>query len=397
VNTPLSDARASSRFPVPGGRERTYFAPAGRDSPDEFRRRTAVIHAAPLLGQVLEAIPAMVMVLNMRRQIVVANSALLTVLRTSLAEVVEKRPGEAVGCIRAQEGPDGCGTARHCATCGAVNAILESQKGEAQVVRECRILVATPSGIASMDLKVTATPFRIADERFIVAVVEDVSQPKRLAVLQRVFFHDVLNTAGCVLGYAQCFRGDGEIDAEVRERLADLADQLIELIQAQRDLMFAESGDLFVQRAPVRTTALLDDLRLEYAKHPAAEGRVIERGTVWDGAIITDRQLLKRVLGNMVKNALEATPAGGKVTLSADDHGDTLALAVHNPGVMPEEVQLQIFQRSFSTKGQSGRGIGTYSMKLLGEQYLGGKVEFTSSPDEGTTFTLTIPKVLNPS
>lgn len=57
-----------------------------------------------------------------------------------------------------------------------------------------------------------------------------------------------------------------------------------------------------------------------------------------------------------------------------------------------EEVQLQLFQRSFSTKGQSGRGIGTYSMKLLSERYLGGKVEFTSREPEGTVFTLTIPK-----
>jgi sensor histidine kinase regulating citrate/malate metabolism len=53
---------------------------------------------------------------------------------------------------------------------------------------------------------------------------------------------------------------------------------------------------------------------------------------------------------------------------------------------MPPEVQLQIFQRSFSTKGK-GRGVGTYSMKLLTERYLGGKLAFTSAAGEGTTFT----------
>jgi signal transduction histidine kinase len=60
---------------------------------------------------------------------------------------------------------------------------------------------------------------------------------------------------------------------------------------------------------------------------------------------------------------------------------------------MAEEVQLQIFQRSFSTKASSGRGIGTHSMKLLGERYLGGRVEFTSRDGEGTTFRITLPKV----
>jgi sensor histidine kinase regulating citrate/malate metabolism len=54
---------------------------------------------------------------------------------------------------------------------------------------------------------------------------------------------------------------------------------------------------------------------------------------------------------------------------------------------MPVDVQLQIFQRSFSTKG-NGRGIGTYSIKLLTEQYLNGKVSFVSNESEGTRFSL---------
>lgn len=57
---------------------------------------------------------------------------------------------------------------------------------------------------------------------------------------------------------------------------------------------------------------------------------------------------------------------------------------------MPDEVKLQIFQRSFSTKGR-GRGIGTYSIKLFTEKYLEGKVSFTSKEGEGTVFTVELP------
>jgi sensor histidine kinase regulating citrate/malate metabolism len=53
-----------------------------------------------------------------------------------------------------------------------------------------------------------------------------------------------------------------------------------------------------------------------------------------------------------------------------------------------------MFQRSFSTKG-SDRGLGTYSMKLLGERYLHGEVEFTTSQEEGTTFRLILPLELH--
>jgi sensor histidine kinase regulating citrate/malate metabolism len=103
--------------------------------------------------------------------------------------------------------------------------------------------------------------------------------------------------------------------------------------------------------------------------------------------------LLRRVLSNMLKNGLEATAPGQTVTLNCSERGQSVAFTVHNREVMSAHVQLQIFQRSFSTKAQTGRGIGTYSIKLLGEQYLGGKVEFTSREPDGTSFVLTIPKI----
>jgi len=57
-----------------------------------------------------------------------------------------------------------------------------------QIVRECRVLVAGASGASPMDLRVTATPITVGGEPFVVAAIEDISQTKRLDVLQRVFF-----------------------------------------------------------------------------------------------------------------------------------------------------------------------------------------------------------------
>lgn len=377
---------------VPG--PATYFAPAERDTAAEIRRKAGLLQGVSMLGEVLDAMPGPVMVLNANRQIVRANQPLLDLLGAALAEVVEKRPGEALGCIRAHEGPNGCGTDPHCVTCGAVNAILESQKADGtKVVRECRILAQSPSGMVALDLSVTTSSFRIGDDLFVLAAVEDISQAKRLAVLQRTFFHDVLNTAGCIRGYAEFLEDEGAGDREVCGRLVPLSEQLIEAIQAHRDLVFAESGDLRVEPAPLRTRRVLEDLRVQYARHAVAEGRTLAWAkNAWDGAVVADRQILLRVLGNMVKNALEATGHGGTATLNCLDLGHEVAFSVHNAGVMPEEVQLQVFQRSFSTKSPKDRGIGTYSMKLFGERYLGGKVAFTSAEPEGTTFTLTIPK-----
>jgi len=371
---------------------KTYFALAGRDTNAEFCHKTAIIERLPLLKHALDAMPNMVMILNDNRQIVLANRQLLNILGSSVSALVEKRPGEAIQCIRAKEGPDGCGTGVHCSTCGAVNAVLDCGKHNAEAVRECRILAQTPTEVVPLDLRVTATPFEVEKEFFVVVAIEDISHEKRVAVLQRTFFHDVLNTAGCIQGYADYLESDSASDPKVCQRLSRLSGQLIEAIQSQRDLLHAESGELKIQLIPLKAGQVLDELRNQYLKHPAAENRSISIGQSWGGTIITDRHLLHRVLGNMVKNALEATSPGGTVTLSCIDDGDSVAFIVNNPEVMPKEVQLQVFQRSFSTKGEAGRGIGTYSMKLFGERYLGGRVDFVSRSSEGTTFRLALPK-----
>jgi signal transduction histidine kinase len=261
-----------------------------------------------------------------------------------------------------------------------------------ETVRECRILVQTPSEVVPLDLRVTASPFEVEDEYFILAAIEDISYEKRVAVLQRSFFHDVLNTAGCIQGYADMLAMDAVSAQEVCEQLTALSGQLIDEIQSQRELLHAESGDLETENAPIRASQVLDELRNQYLNHAVAMERNIIIGETCKGIVITDGRLLKRVLGNMLKNALEATPSQGTVTMSCVDTGDAVTFCVNNSTVMPHDVQIQIFQRSFSTKSEAGRGIGTYSMKLFGERYLGGEVDFVSCESEGTTFRLRLPK-----
>ena len=104
-----------------------------------------------------------------------------------------------------------------------------------------------------------------------------------------------------------------------------------------------------------------------------------------DVVIYTDDSILRRVLQNMLKNALEASQRGGTITAGCRDAGEEVEFWVHNPEAMPEPVRLQVFQRSFSTKG-IGRGLGTYSMRLLSERYLKGTVTFDSGAENGTIF-----------
>ena len=114
-------------------------------------------------------------------------------------------------------------------------------------------------------------------------------------------------------------------------------------------------------------------------------------------SINTDTVLLLRAVGNLVKNALEAAGAGETVTLSAVADVNEVIIKVNNPAIMPASVQLQVFQRSFSTKAKTGRGIGTYSVKLFVETFLGGNTYFRSSEKEGTTFYISLPYHVGPN
>ncbi len=162
-------------------------------------------------------------------------------------------------------------------------------------------------------------------------------------------------------------------------------------ITAQRDLIDAENNELRVRCDYIRSRDLLEEIKSLYDNQPLSKSRRIELSAQnQDIALETDSMLLKRVIGNMVKNALEATDAGEAVTVGCDRAEDTVTFWVHNRQAMPERVRRQIFKRSFSTKG-NGRGIGTYSIKLLGERYLEGHVAFTSGGEQGTRFQITLP------
>ena len=91
---------------------------------------------------------------------------------------------------------------------------------------------------------------------------------------------------------------------------------------------------------------------------------------------------------------MEASSQGEKVVVGCGQtENKYISFWVLNSQFIPPNIQAQIFNRSFSTKGE-GRGIGTYSMKLLTERYLKGKVSFSSFPDKGTIFKVDLPLTL---
>ena len=375
----------------------TYFASAERMTNDGIQVQHKMIGNVAMLDDLLRSLPSITVILNKDRQIVAGNDLLVSAIgigASSIDELLGMRPGEALGCMNAASGPGGCGTSKSCSMCGAVRAILDCQSQHKATTGECRICVEREIGEEAYDYFVKCAPIMFSDgNEYIVFSLIDIASQKRRQVLERVFFHDVLNAAGGLRGMAELLnQGISSADATLLTgRLAGLADSVIAQIDDFRRITQAESGDLQVRISPTDSLSLMSGVVSEYAEHRVAKGKkiVIESRSVVK-THETDSVLLGRVLGNMIKNACEASQVGAAVTVGCEETDGGIKYWVHNPNVMDENVKLQIFQRSFSTKGE-GRGIGTYSMKLLGEKYLKGRVGFSSEQGVGTRFWIIIP------
>lgn len=360
-----------------------------RARPEQLARETQLASRNPIVTALLDALDSVLLVLNERRQIVAFSAGAAGA--AGCEQLSGRRPGEALGCVNAQS-PAGCGAAPACRSCGALRAIAAVQRTGRPAEAEC-LLRSVVGGGSAFEFGVRAAPVDVEGERFIVLSLRDLSAEKRREALEQTFLHDVLNTVAGVRGWAVRLRAPGCDVPRATERLDFLTRQLERELRDHRDLVSAERGTLHVEQLPVACAQLLRDVESAFASQAVGRDRQIVVEAPPEVEVRTDPALLFRVLGNMLRNALEATEPGGTVRLRAElEAGAAVRFSVHNASVMPPDVQERVFVRSFTTKAGRGRGLGTYGMKLIGERHLGGEVAFASSAGAGTTFWIRLPR-----
>jgi len=365
----------------------TKFALGERSKPQQIAKDFETISSHASAGY-FEYFPLPLLVLNNNRQVVFSNKAFMKTLGLDNAEsFLGKRPGEALQCAYATKEKGGCGTSENCRECGALLAILESMSVDAAATHDCQLLQSIGGENHALDLRVHASPFPMDDSKYYVVTIIDISDEKRREAMERVFFHDILNSAGSAKSLVEILNEEAEGDLKESMQLLESAlHGLVEEIQTHRELRMAEKGDYPLIPMTIQSLEMVEAVANEFGSHPLAIGRQIQvlPGSL-NSAVKTDFSLLRRVLVNMLKNALEATPIGRSIGIGCHPEGNEAVFEVHNDTVMDRSVQLQVFKRSFSTKG-IGRGLGTYSIKMLTENFLKGKAEFESAEETGTIF-----------
>ena len=373
---------------------KTEFAPAERDPMELIKKDFHFVSNSEYVHKLINSLPYLIAIINTKRQVVFANDSLLEILELKrVEESLGGRPGELLHCVNADIEIGGCGTSKNCSACGLVSSILQAQLLNRKIITECRLSTRKNNELVAHDFKVTTSPFAWDGNMYYILSLVDISSEKRKQALQNIFFHDVINKTGSMNGFIDLLKSERDINQvyDFIEFLDILNRDLTNEILAQRDIVAAEEGNLKINEEWINSVDLLHVSVNQMRFHEVAMGKeIVIRPTSETAEFTTDGTLLRRIMMNMIKNSLEATGKGGTVTVGTNIVHGYVRFWVKNEGVIPGHLQMQIFQRSFSTKG-TDRGLGTYSMKLIGEQFLKGKVGFTSKPEEGTVFYIDLP------
>jgi hypothetical protein len=333
-----------------------------------------------------EVSPSHLMVLDSSGRIVFANAKMREFLgRAAGAGIAGLRFDEAMAGIAGDgASPEPCDNAEFASAVGSTRC------GE---LREGEFTLRCGQGASTVYL----CHIRSMETRegiFTAVSMDDLSPAKRCDTFEKVVHNDLLNATSGLMGLLDVIR---DADSECTEsgrliRTARLFTEfLFDEILFSRALAFAEAGMLEPLLEPVPVNWVLDHTAERYASQVhAGLVRLEVLRTPDDPAIMADRRLVVRVLLNLLRNAVEASPKEVPVRLSSRVHEGAALFCVHNSGAIPAHVRGNIFRRSFSTKGR-GRGLGTYSARLFTEKYLGGRVWFTSSEADGTNFYVEIP------
>lgn len=207
--------------------------------------------------------------------------------------------------------------------------------------------------------------------------------------------HEVNNPLTGILGFAELLLSELPADDPRHAEVAVIRDEAVRARTIVRALLeFARP------RPPQRIPASLNDLArstlelVRFRAHEADVAIVADYGEV--PCLELDPDAVKQALLNLFNNAIDAMPGGGTLSLSTEQVGDRVRVAVGDTGIgMDEETRRHIFTPFFSTRAANGDGTGL-GLSVSGQivEGHGGTVEVESTPGNGAVFTVWLPASL---
>jgi len=274
---------------------------------------------------------------------------------------------------------------------------------EAHVLGRQRRLTARRRDGQEFPLSISFSVAEIQGNLYFTAIMRDITeytamedrvlQSERLAAVGNTvahIAHEIKNPLLIIGGFARQLLKAPGFDDQARRKLSIMAEEVSNLEE-----MVAEMRD-FVSRPPtqkrpgqiVAVVAEALELFQDTFKEHHIEVRQVEETPL--PPVTFDPQQVHQVLINLFKNALEAMPKGGEITITSRVKGDQVEISVTDTGVgLAPEVAGNIFQPYFTTK-EKGTGLGLAICQNIMAEH-GGCIFADSAPGQGATFTIQLP------
>jgi len=356
---------------------------AGNDGDAQMQSR--LLQSNEKLTDLLDCIPDQILILNPDGKTVFLNQAAVAFTGMAMKQAIGLRPGELYHCANADAGT--CGQTKYCRLCGMHKAFLASRRN-AKVMQDYTV---TNTSLQTSQFRIWTIPRLIDNTMFSMMIVRDISILADKAMLEELLLHQMKDHILSVERQLDDVQKNPLQTETAMAAIQKIADAALEIITGQEELLAAEHNTLNPQISSVNSIREIQKVIQKMDPVCRQENKQILLDQDSDRVnLTTDAGLLRHVLHNMIENALAATPPEEQVIVGCRNNGSLTDFSVYNNACMPEDIQLQLFKRHFSSHDQC-RGMGAYCARLLTEKYLGGQISYVSSPAHGTTFTLTIP------
>jgi signal transduction histidine kinase len=233
------------------------------------------------------------------------------------------------------------------------------------------------------------------------AAQQQLVQSEKLAAIGQLtagIVHDVKNPLAVVIGMSEELRDDESLEPAIRNYLSTIRDSAWRANTIIGDLLkFARQSTPEMKRQNIVETI---ETALRLTDYLARKGSItVIKDLPPEPVVMTyDATQIEQVLINLIQNAIQATPSGGRLTVMLRRASETIAIAVQDTGtgISPENMR-RIFDPFFTTKPPGeGTGLGlSVSYGIIARH--GGHIKVDSEPGKGTTFTILLPSNLAPS
>ncbi len=212
--------------------------------------------------------------------------------------------------------------------------------------------------------------------------------------------HDMMSPLCAVLGLSSLMREDKTLSQEQREIMGQIeysGKRLRNMLENSLDMYKIEKGTYQYIPEPVDLAAVMATVECDLSD--LAAGYRVRRRYWLNGQDLANaahcyipgvRALLENMMDNLVKNAIEASPAEGVVTVTVTTDEQHVRIDVHNAGVIPVAVRENFFQPYVTHGKKRGTGLGAYSARLIARAHKG-DISFTSESEQGTHMVVTLP------